>query len=173
MDTLCIPRRVWGEVIHLCRLQLPGEACGILAGTGNRVSRAIPLPNISPTPTRAYLADPESLYRALLDIEERGEQLLAIYHSHPAGPATLSPVDLEQAFWPVVHVVISPADNEPRAAAYRLQRRNTGTAVFPVCLEFGPDPAEQRKEEGIPRGSQELRIGTGGGDGHLQPPGPA
>ena len=134
-DILHIPRSVWAEVTDHCHHQLPREACGVLVGKGNRVCRAIPLPNVSPSPARAYLADPEHLYRVLLELEDRSAELLAVYHSHPGGPATLSSTDLEQAFWPgVVHVVVSLAGESPCAAGFRVQGRGRDAQVVEVCL---------------------------------------
>lgn len=139
-ETLYIPQSVWGEVIQHCRQHLPREACGILAGTGSMVRRAIPLPNASPSPTRAYLADPESLYRTLLDLESRQEEMLAIYHSHPQGPPVLSPADLEQAFWPhLLQVVISLADEEPQAGVFRTKGEVSSVLAFPLHLEILKD----------------------------------
>lgn len=132
-EVLYLPHQVWEVVLDHCRREVPHEACGLLAGRGNRVARAIPLPNVAPDPERAYLAEPESLYRALVEMEERGEEMIGIYHSHPAGPPAPSERDREQAFWPgVAHLVISLAGGRPRACAWRLHGPH-------------PSPAPQRR----------------------------
>lgn len=119
-----------------CRREMPYEACGVLAGHGDRVTRAIPLPNVASEPAHAYLAEPESLYQVLLDMEERGEELIGIYHSHPNGPPALSDRDREQAFWPgVVHLVVSLAAGQPQLGAWRLPAPCSATSI-PVQLQF-------------------------------------
>lgn len=108
-QTLLVPASCLRLILEHCRRELPREACGALVGSGNRATRVFPLPNVSPTPTTRYLASPEGLWHVLQLAETAGEELLAIYHSHPHGPPRLSPVDLEQAYWPqLVHIVVSP-----------------------------------------------------------------
>lgn len=143
-----IPRSVWDRVNEHCLSEKPREACGLLAGRGGVVSRAIPLPNVSPAPDRAYLADPESLYGALRDLEERGEEMLAIYHSHPAGPPALSARDREQAFWPgVVQLVVSLAGPEPEARGYLLPDGGAAAEPRPVRLLIIEDRAGQTRKK--------------------------
>jgi len=145
---LRIPRSVWDRVNEHCLSEKPREACGLLAGRGGVVSRAVPLPNVSPTPHRAYLADPEYLYQALRDLEERGEEVLAIYHSHPAGPPALSARDLEQAFWPgVVQLVVSLSGQEPEVRGYLLPDSTAAAQPRPVRLLLVEDRAGQTREK--------------------------
>ncbi|MDI6893045.1 MAG: M67 family metallopeptidase [Bacillota bacterium] len=118
---LYVPEPVWEAVLDHCRREMPREACGLLSGLGNTVACALPLPNVAPDPQHSYLAEPECLYRALAEVERRGEEMLGIYHSHPTGSPALSARDREQALWPgVVHVVVSFAGRRPQARAWRL-----------------------------------------------------
>ncbi|GGL84806.1 hypothetical protein GCM10010840_23400 [Deinococcus aerolatus] len=118
---------------HAAR-DFPRECVGALGGTGltaenpgSPVARAealYPLPNISPIPEREYLADPVHLLRALKAMRGAGLALVALYHSHPYGPAQPSRTDLRLAAYPVPYVI---ADLESRVLrAYRLPQ---GTAV--------------------------------------------
>lgn len=138
--SLCILRSAWLQVIAHCRRELPREACGILAGRGRTALRAIALPNASGTPEREYLADPESLYAALCEVEERGEQMLAIYHSHPQGPPNLSSRDLEQAFWPqALQVVVSLAGRRPVVRAFHVEGCGLAARASPVNIRICKD----------------------------------
>jgi proteasome lid subunit RPN8/RPN11 len=66
--------------------------------------------NIEHSPV-TYRLDPEEQYRAFKEIEERGWELLAIYHSHIASPAYPSARDLELAFYPdSLYLIISLMD---------------------------------------------------------------
>ncbi|RTI14901.1 M67 family metallopeptidase, partial [Thermus scotoductus] len=69
------------------------------------VERVIPLPNAHPEPLVGYLAEPLALLRALKEMEREGLALLAIYHSHPRGPAFPSPTDIREARWRVPYVI--------------------------------------------------------------------
>lgn len=70
----------------------------------------------------SYSLDPEEQYRIFRDIEDRGLELVGIYHSHPSSPATPSDTDIEQAYYPEVsYVLISLADpDEPQVRAFRI-----------------------------------------------------
>jgi [CysO sulfur-carrier protein]-S-L-cysteine hydrolase len=107
----------------------PAEGCGLLVGLHSAVDRFIPMKNISPSEAH-YEMDPGELISALRDLRNTGEDLLAIYHSHPRGPAQLSQTDIGRAYYPdAAHLIISLAEPEsPQAAAFRI----IDGAVFPV-----------------------------------------
>jgi len=70
----------------------------------------------------AYYMDPEQQIAVFGEMEARGERLLGIYHSHPAGPVEPSGMDLQLAFHSdALYVIISLADiQHPELGAYRL-----------------------------------------------------
>ena len=109
------------EMISHAREDAPQEACGILAGRGHRVLRMYRARNAQRSST-SYSLDPEEQYRIFRDIEDRGLELVGIYHSHPSSPATPSDTDIEQAYYPEVsYVLISLADpDEPQLRAFRI-----------------------------------------------------
>ncbi len=84
----------------------PIESCGLLAGKKDRVEKVIPVTNQANSRTR-YRMQPEEQLRAFHRIEADGLELVGIFHSHPAGPETPSPTDIEQAAYPVVQVIWS------------------------------------------------------------------
>jgi proteasome lid subunit RPN8/RPN11 len=116
--------------------EAPRECVGALGGTGHtaedsgdgqaRAQALYPLPNISPIPEREYLADPLHLLRALKAMREGGLALVALYHSHPHGPARPSPTDVQRAAYPVPYVI---ADLERRVLRAYLLPQGTAVAV--------------------------------------------
>ena len=70
------------------RSGLPGEICGILGGLGSQVLGIFPIPNTSSQPETSFYMEPQALYRVLVALEERGWNILAMYHSHPPGART-------------------------------------------------------------------------------------
>jgi [CysO sulfur-carrier protein]-S-L-cysteine hydrolase len=107
-------------VTRHARQAYPNEGCGLLAGRGV-ASRFIPMANISGEPAR-YEMDPAELIAAFRAIREAGEELVAIYHSHPHGPESPSRSDIERAYYPdAAHLIVSLSDREsPRTAAFRI-----------------------------------------------------
>ena len=96
------------------REEAPRECVGLLMGGAGRVEVALPLENVSQTPHRAYRADPGELLRALRKADEIGLDVLAVYHSHPVGPALPSLRDRAEAVWDTLYVIIGAAISEVR-----------------------------------------------------------
>ena len=104
---LILPQSIYLAMLAHARSEFPREACGLLRGRGNRVSGFLAARNVAQTPQRDYQVDAESLLRALA-WEDEGDELIAIYHSHPASAAYPSAVDAAKAFYPdSVYLIIS------------------------------------------------------------------
>lgn len=72
-------------------------------------------------PTSRYLIDPREQLGAFRAMDERGEELVAIYHSHPASQPFPSPTDRDEASYPdAVHVLVSLRADEPEVRAFRI-----------------------------------------------------
>ena len=108
------------QVILHAKQAYPGEGCGVLAGRGV-AERFIAMRNLSSS-VAEYEMDPTDLILVLRQLRESGERLVAIYHSHPYGPAQLSKRDIEQAHYPeAAQLIVSLEDLErPRCAAFRV-----------------------------------------------------
>lgn len=103
-QALYVPKRLLEETRAHLQREAPKEGVGLWAGK-REVERVIPLPNAHPEPLTGYLAEPLALLRALKELEREGFSLLAIYHSHPRGPAFPSPTDIREARWRVPYVI--------------------------------------------------------------------
>jgi proteasome lid subunit RPN8/RPN11 len=107
-------------VIEHAKSNYPQEACGLLVGSGS-ANRFIPMVNVLAS-SSAYEMDPASLINIFRDLRNTGEELLAICHSHPHGPARPSKSDIERAYYPeAAHLIVSLVNLEhPQAAAFRI-----------------------------------------------------
>ena len=101
----------------------PQEGCGLIAGVRPSLIgvRLIPMTNIAQSAVE-FEMDPAELIRTLRDLRGAGEELVAIYHSHPHGPARPSNMDVQQAHYPeAAHLIVSLADPEhPQVAGFRI-----------------------------------------------------
>ncbi len=96
----------WEMIMHLTSVY-PEEGCGFLAGIDGRITQGYPIENRLKSPT-AFLMDPRQQVEALMAIEDAGQTLLAIYHSHPESDATLSSLDRRKITFPELdHVIVS------------------------------------------------------------------
>ncbi len=107
LKPLLIPTHVHALILAHIRQEYPKEACGLLVGRENRVTRVLVGKNIAPDPFHNFLLDPETLLQQM-EYEEHGEYLLAICHSHPHSPPVPSPTDARLVAYPnVIHVICS------------------------------------------------------------------
>jgi proteasome lid subunit RPN8/RPN11 len=123
---LTITRRQFDDIISHARDAAPHECCGLIGGSTNgRVQTIYPAKNVAADPLVTYEAAAEDLFAAQRTMRERGEQLLAIYHSHPrASTPEPSPTDVRLAYYPsAVYLIAGLANDEPCLRAFRIDER--------------------------------------------------
>ena len=108
------------EIIEHARRE---EVCGILAGRDGVVSRVYHGTNVAASPTVRYEMEPTQQLEIMRELEDEGQQMVAIYHSHPHSQAYPSRTDRDLAYYPdCVYIIVSLArPDEPVARAYRLR----------------------------------------------------
>ena len=118
---LTLDSEILAEVVDHARSLYPQEACGLLIGRGNQATRFLPATNTLASET-AFEMDPAFLASTFRSIRASGEELVAIFHSHPKAPAEPSKRDLERAFYPeAAHLIVSLARPEsPQIKAFRI-----------------------------------------------------
>jgi len=95
-------------MISHAREAAPKECCGLIGGHSEvRAATLYRLRNVTSHPESAYEAAPEDLFAAQRQMRERGEGLLAIYHSHPrSSDPQPSDTDVRLAFYPSAKYLI-------------------------------------------------------------------
>ena len=90
----------------------------MVAGSDGRATRVYRARNAEASPLR-YTIHPSDQFRITMEIEERGEEIAAIYHSHTSSPAEPSQTDINLAEnWPdPLYLICSLA--EPEAPSVR------------------------------------------------------
>ena len=113
------------EVIQHARAEAPQECCGLIGGRDERTRAVYPLLNIASDPLVTYEAAPEDLFAAQRTMRERGEELLAIYHSHPrSSDPHPSATDVRLAYYPsAVYFIVGLAGAEPCVRAFHISER--------------------------------------------------
>jgi proteasome lid subunit RPN8/RPN11 len=117
---LTLSRQHWREMFHHVDQQVPLEACGLLAGKNDQVERVILVRNQAQSPAR-FVMDPYEQLQAFDWIEANGLDLLGIFHSHPAGPETVSVTDIAEAAYEVVHLIWSRKQNRWQARGFWIE----------------------------------------------------
>jgi len=113
------------EIISHARETSPHECCGLIGGNDARTQTVYPLRNVAADPLVTYEAAPEELFAAQRAMREGGQQLLAIYHSHPRSKDPQpSETDIRLAYYPsAVYFIVGLGDEEPCLRAFRISER--------------------------------------------------
>ncbi len=124
---LILSRQHWELMRSHVDAGLPFEACGLLAGDGDTVRDVLPIRNQLRSSTR-FRMEPAEQLRAFADIGDKGWSLVGIFHSHPAAPGESplqapapSATDIDEASYPVVHVVWSRSTGAWAARGYWIE----------------------------------------------------
>ncbi|HVS20879.1 MAG TPA: M67 family metallopeptidase, partial [Pyrinomonadaceae bacterium] len=89
------------KLVEHARQASPHECCGLIGGNDARAQTVYQLRNVAVDPLVTYEAAPEDLFAAQRAMREGGEQLLAIYHSHPrSNDPQPSETDVRLAYYP-------------------------------------------------------------------------
>jgi proteasome lid subunit RPN8/RPN11 len=97
------------------------------------VTRVFRCRNTAPDPRIRYYMEPRDQLAAFHAMDEAGEELLGIYHSHPASEPRPSPTDLAESRYPeAMHVLVSLRSGSVEAAAWRIAHGE----VQPVALDI-------------------------------------
>ncbi len=141
-----LPSAIRDAAVAHARAELPNEACGLVAGTapaaeGGRATAWYPTRNRAASPLR-YDVEPDDLLRVSLAIDDTGEVLWGIVHSHVRTRAVPSPTDVAQAYYPdALHLVVSlaPGEADPVTGAESVRAwRILGGVAFELTLEVTP-----------------------------------
>jgi [CysO sulfur-carrier protein]-S-L-cysteine hydrolase len=115
-------------LLEHARAELPNEACALLGGhlDDGRATSLHVARNADRSPLR-YTVDSDDLVRIVFGLEDSGEDLVAIFHSHTHTPAVPSATDLRSAQYPDAYYVLASL-TDPDAApadalrAWRIER---------------------------------------------------
>ncbi|HVQ57863.1 MAG TPA: M67 family metallopeptidase [Solirubrobacterales bacterium] len=116
-----ISQQLIDEMVAHAREDLPNECCGMVGGRDGEATSVVRVVNSAASPLR-YEMDPQGQYNALKEIEDGGDELLAIYHSHTKSAAYPSQTDVNQAVaWPEqVYLIVSLAEEQPDVKGFLL-----------------------------------------------------
>ena len=123
-----IAKRYVDEMVSHALEDDPDECCGILAGPDGKVVKLYRMTNTERSPYR-YSMDPKEQISVDREIDDKGWELLAIYHSHTHSAAYPSSTDVRMATWPdgtsiwpdAHYILVSLEDHDnPPVRAFRI-----------------------------------------------------
>ena len=128
-----IARHLTDEIVRQALDERPNECCGLIGGRDGRATTVYPAANAEASPFR-YSISPAEQLELINRIDDAGEELVAIYHSHTKTEPFPSQTDVNLASgWPdATWVIISLKDPErPEVRAFRI----VGERIEDVDLE--------------------------------------
>lgn len=129
-----LSREIMNRIVLHARQGAPEEVGGVLAAAGGRPMHLFKARNAADTPTSAYRMATEDQRRILHEIDEKGLDIFAVYHSHPTAPAYPTTAELSGAYYSnAYYLVLSLADpQKPSMRAYRIDQGRGDIIEFPV-----------------------------------------
>jgi [CysO sulfur-carrier protein]-S-L-cysteine hydrolase len=120
---LRISQQLIDEIVAHSREDAPNECCGLVAGHDGAATAVHRARNEFESPLR-YNVHPSDLLRITNEIDEAGEELAAIYHSHTRSEAYPSQTDVNLAAnWPdPIYLICSLLDpDEPVVRGFAIR----------------------------------------------------
>lgn len=119
---ILIPREIMTALYNHSERALPNECVILLFGNSDSTDATVrsiaPVQNTSTSPLTSFKVDPEEEYKLLVEREAYGEEMVGIYHSHPAPPSPSSRdlrfMRVNQVTW----VIASKITGQWESAAY-------------------------------------------------------
>jgi proteasome lid subunit RPN8/RPN11 len=126
---------MYEEMLDHARAEAPNECCGLIGGRDGELTTLYRAENSEGSPLR-YNLDPQDQFRIMREMEESGEELAAIYHSHTHSPAYPSQTDVNLAFYPeALYLIVSLAEGEPPLRGFRIDRDSGEIEEAELALE--------------------------------------
>jgi len=152
---LLVPQNLYRCILQHCREEVPLEACGVMTGVGEQVCAAYPMTNVRRSPV-AYRIKEEEQLAAFHEMDERREELVAIYHSHPTTAARPSATDISMAYYPeALYIIVSLAEAQPVLNAYRIVDGNVAQVAVTITDDAG-DWRDVRESGGWRRSARNM-----------------
>lgn len=99
-EPLILPRPLVQKLFAHAQTEPEAEVCGLIGGSDGQARSHYPVPNKAPEPNRLFDMDEQAQIMAMKSMRERGEELFAIYHSHPSAPPEPSQRDTSEQGYP-------------------------------------------------------------------------
>ncbi|MHA1965770.1 MAG: M67 family metallopeptidase [Candidatus Thorarchaeota archaeon] len=114
------------DILHEhAEANLPMEAAALLFGQVSEfsviVNRIELVHNEASSSMTSFMVNPEEQYRLLVEAEEQGEELVGIFHSHPAPPFPSSRDRQNMKLNPVVWLIASKESGNWVSKAYLME----------------------------------------------------
>ena len=100
------------EIVEQALREFPNECCGVIAGDADVPVKVYAMKNANAS-SDTYRFDAQEQFEVFDELDDRGWDIWAIYHSHTHSEAYPSETDIKLAFYPDSrYLLLSVADRE-------------------------------------------------------------
>jgi proteasome lid subunit RPN8/RPN11 len=127
-----ISRALYDEMVAHAQAEAPDECCGMIGSLEGAAVTIHAAENAAHSSLR-YEIDGAEQYRIQMAIDDAGQDLGAIYHSHTRSAPVPSQTDINLAFYPeTLYVIVGLAADEPEVRAYEIRDGRVSDAELTV-----------------------------------------
>ncbi len=134
---LNLKRKDWDIMRAHVQAHAPLEACGLLAGKNNWVERILLIENQAKSRIK-FRMDPKEQLEAFNWIDSNQLDLIGIFHSHPAGPETVSATDIDDAAYAVTQIIWSQSKGSWTARGFWIENKQATEVELKVTDDEQP-----------------------------------
>jgi len=140
MSAVRLPRSIVDQLLHLAQKSPDEEICGLISRDRRGFKKCYPVVNAADDKKHCFALDPKGQIEAMRMMREHGEELAAIYHSHPDSPPLPSLADIEQHEYPgVLYLIISlGTKGQPEMRGFHIHGREAGEVAIALLDESTP-----------------------------------
>ena len=140
MNAVRLPRSIVNQLLLLARKSPEEEICGLISRDRIGFKKCYPVDNVATDKKHFFALDPKQQIEAMRRMREHGEELGAIYHSHPDSPPLPSRADIEQHDYPgVLYLIISLSRKGPlELRGFHIHGRETREVTVALLDESIP-----------------------------------
>lgn len=141
MNPIRLPRNIVGRLLRLAQSSPEEEICGLISRDHHGFKNCYPVVNMAGDKKHSFALDPRGQIEAMRTMRENGEELAAIYHSHPDAPPFPSPADIEQhEYTGVLYLIISlGSQGAPEMRGFHI----SGRTVEEVGISLAEETAQR------------------------------
>ena len=103
----------------------------LIGGKNNRVEKVFLIENQAKSRVR-FRMNPKEQLNAFSWMESNELDFIGIFHSHPAGPETVSATDIEEAAYPVTQIIWSRSNGDWIARGFWIEKERVSEVTLKI-----------------------------------------
>jgi len=111
-EQIKLPRTLINQLMTHAQSREGEEVCGFIANRNGAPVKTYPVANIATPADKRFEMEPRAQVDTIREMREQGEEIFAIYHSHPSSPAAPSQRDIDEFSYPEALSLIISLDTK-------------------------------------------------------------